>query len=107
MRKPRSSLGTGITTETVKEKGNFGIIDRQHVMAALILRRHLAVLYNGMRPIRTLLNALSNDKEYLEYSAQMQIDEGRNDTQHNDVQDNDTQHNDIQDNDTQDNDTQH
>ncbi len=52
MRKPRSSLGTGITPETDKQKGNFGIID-----------------------------------------IKMQIDEGRNDTQHNDIQDNDTQHN--------------
>ncbi len=85
MRKSRSSLGAGITTETVKEKGNFGIIDIEQVVAALRLRRHLAVLHNDMRPTHNLLNALSNDKEYLEYSAQMQIDEGGNDTQHNDI----------------------
>jgi hypothetical protein len=38
MRKSRSSLGTGITPETDKEKGNFGIIDIKQVVAVLRLR---------------------------------------------------------------------
>jgi hypothetical protein len=58
MRKPRSSLGTGITTETVKEKGNFGIIDIKQVVAVLGLRRHLGLLYNEMSPILNLLHSV-------------------------------------------------